>query len=255
MLVIRKVAVIGAGTMGSGIASHLANVGVSVYLLDVPVQGPENRNQVAEKAVQRMLQSQPPAFVHPNCAKNIIAGNIEDDIHLVSEVDWIAEAIVERLETKESIYTAIGEYRRPGTIISSNTSTIPLSLLTRNMPETFKRDFCITHFFNPVRYMRLLEIVAGPMTRPEVISQLTEFCDRTLGKGVVACRDTPGFLGNRVGVFAIQVAIVEAIKMELTVEEADAIMGRPIGWPKTGVFRLYDLIGLDLMLDVLKSRS
>lgn len=249
---IKKVAVIGAGTMGSGIASHLANTGISVDLLDV-ASGDGDRSRVAKKAIERQLKSRPPAFFHVDCAANITAGNIEDDLHLIAEADWIAEAVVERLEIKESLYKAIDRHRKPGTPVSSNTSTIPLSLLTRNMPESFRRDFCITHFFNPVRHMRLLEIVAGPETRPEVIELLTQCCDETLGKGVVACKDTPGFLGNRVGVYAIQVAIIEAMRMGLTVEEADAIMGRPIGWPKTGVFRLYDLIGLDLMLDVLKS--
>ncbi len=239
--------------MGSGIASHLANAGISVCLLDVPGTGGESRSHVAEQAVARQLRARPPAFFHPDCAKRITVGNITDDLHRVADVDWIAEAVVERLEVKEALYRAIEEYRTAGTPISSNTSTIPLSLLTRNQPASFTQDFCITHFFNPVRHMRLLEVVAGPTTRPGVVALLTEFCDHTLGKAVVACKDTPGFLGNRVGVFAIQVAIVEAMQMGLTVEEADAIMGRPVGWPKTGVFRLYDLIGLDLMLDVLKS--
>ncbi len=249
---IRKVAVIGAGTMGSGIASHVANAGAEVFLLDIPSdRGP--RNAHAEAAVTRLLRSRPPAFFHPDNAMRITCGNAQDDLEVVSQVDWIAEAVVEQLEIKEALYKSIETHRRPGTPISSNTSTIPLSLLTRHMPASFKQDFCITHFFNPVRYMRLLEIVAGPMTRHEVIAQLSEFCDTALGKGVVKCKDTPGFLGNRIGVYAIQVAIIQAIEMGLTVEEADAIMGRPVGWPKTGVFRLYDLIGLDLMLDVLKS--
>ncbi len=252
MSAIKKVCVIGAGTMGSGIASHLANAGVTVYLLDLPVEG-SNRSQIAQDAIDRQLKSQPPAFVHPDYAHQITAGNIEDDLAIVAEVDWVAEAVVERLDIKESLYRRIDELRRPGTPISSNTSTIPLRLLTRNMPDAFCEDFCITHFFNPVRYMRLLEIVGGPSTRAEVISTLSDFCDQQLGKGVVPCKDTPGFLGNRIGVYAIQVAIIEAIEMGLSIEEADAIMGRPIGWPKTGVFRLYDLIGLDLMLDVLKS--
>ena len=250
---IDKAVVIGAGTMGSGIASHLANAGVTVYLLDVPSDSTAGRSAIAQQTLQRLLRAQPAVFLHPDCATRIIPGNIADDLHRVAEVDWIAEAVVERLEVKEQLYQSIEAHRKPGTPISSNTSTIPLRLLTRHMPSSFKRDFCITHFFNPVRYMQLLEIVAGPETRPETISQLTDFCDVRLGKGVVSCKDTPGFLGNRVGVFAIQVAIVEAIKSDLTIEEADAVLGRPIGWPKTGVFRLYDLIGLDLMLDVLES--
>ena len=250
---IRKAAVIGAGTMGSGIASHLANAGVPVVMLDVVSDGDGARNAFAERAVERLLKSSPPAFMHPDNAQLITTGNIEDDLSLIADADWIAEAVVERLDIKRTLYEAIDSLRAPGSIVSSNTSTIPLAMLTENMPASMRRDFCITHFFNPVRYMRLLEIVKGPDTRSEVIETLTEFCDVALGKGVVACNDTPGFLGNRVGVFALQVGLVEAVRAGLTVEEADAIMGRPMGIPKTGVFGLYDLIGLDLMLDVAAS--
>jgi 3-hydroxyacyl-CoA dehydrogenase len=250
---IEKAAVIGAGTMGSGIASHLANAGVPVVMLDVATQDDGGRNRLAERAVERLLESSPPAFMHPDNARLITTGNIEDDLASIADADWIAEAIVERLDVKKSLYAAIDAVRAPGSIVSSNTSTIPLAMLTQDMSESLKRDFCITHFFNPVRYMRLLELVSGPDTRPEVIDTLTEFCDVALGKGVVACSDTPGFLGNRVGVFALQVGLVEAARGGLSVEEADAIMGRPMGIPKTGVFGLYDLIGLDLMLDVVAS--
>jgi 3-hydroxyacyl-CoA dehydrogenase len=248
-----KAAVIGAGTMGSGIASHLANAGVPVVMLDLAARGEGGRNRLAEQAVERLLESSPPAFMHPDYARLITTGNVDDDLPSIADADWIAEAVVERLDVKQNLYKAIDAVRAPGSIVSSNTSTIPLAMLTERMPEPLKRDFCITHFFNPVRYMRLLEIVSGPHTRPEVIDTLTEFCDVALGKGVVPCRDTPGFLGNRVGVFALQVGIVEAARGGLTVEEADAIMGRPMGIPKTGVFGLYDLIGLDLMLDVVAS--
>ncbi len=245
---IRKVAVIGAGTMGSGIASHLTNAGVPVVLLDLPSPSSTGRNAIAERAINRLRQST--AFMQQANADLITPGNIADDLQLLSDVDWIAEAVVERLEIKKSLYERIDQIRRPDSIVSSNTSTIPLATLAGDLPEAFQRDFCITHFFNPVRFMRLLELVAGPRTRPEVIEQLTAFCDLQLGKGVVHCKDTPGFLGNRVGVYAIQCAIEAAIDMGLTVEQADAIMGRPLGFPKTGVFALYDLIGLDLMIDV-----
>ncbi|NIM71677.1 MAG: 3-hydroxyacyl-CoA dehydrogenase [Gammaproteobacteria bacterium] len=250
---IEKAAVIGAGTMGSGIASHLANAGVPVVMLDIASEGEGGRSRLAERAVERLLDSSPPAFMHPDNARLINTGNIEDDLASIADADWIAEAVVERLDVKKTLYAAIDAVRAPGSIVSSNTSTIPLSMLTEDMSESLKRDFCITHFFNPVRYMRLLELVRGPDTRVEVIDTLTEFCDVALGKGVVPCSDTPGFLGNRVGVFALQVGIVEAARGGLTVEEADAIMGRPMGIPKTGVFGLYDLIGLDLMLDVVAS--
>jgi 3-hydroxyacyl-CoA dehydrogenase len=250
---IAKAVVIGAGTMGSGIAGHLANAGVPVVLLDVVPEGAEDRNVVARSAVGRLLDSSPPALMHPGKAELITIGNIEDDMAAIAEADWIAEAVVERLDVKQALYREIERHRKPGAMVSSNTSTIPLALLTEGMPVGLVRDFCITHFFNPVRYMRLLELVAGPQTRPEVTARLGEFCDLRLGKGVIPCRDTPGFLANRVGCYALQVAMVEALNHGLTIEEADAIVGRPMGIPKTGVFGLYDLIGLDLMLDVSKS--
>jgi 3-hydroxyacyl-CoA dehydrogenase len=250
---IRKAAVVGAGTMGSGIAAHLTNAGVPVVMLDIAGRGGDGRSAVAENAVRRLLESSPPALMHADNARLITAGNVEDHLASIGDADWIVEAVVERIDVKRALYEAIDAVRAPGSIVSSNTSTIPLSMLTTGMSARWKRDFCITHFFNPVRYMRLLELVAGPDTRTDVIETLSEFCDLQLGKGVVGCRDTPGFLGNRVGVYALQVGIVEAARAGLTVEEADAIMGRPMGIPKTGVFALYDLIGLDLMLDVVAS--
>ena len=250
---VKRAAVIGAGTMGSGIASHLANAGVRVVLLDIVPAGAEDRDVIAKRALDRARRSTPPALVHEDRADLIVTGNIEDHLHRVVEADWIAEAVVERLDVKQALYRRLEAVRKPGSMVSSNTSTIPLAMLTEGMPETFKRDFCITHFFNPVRYMRLLEVVAGPSTRPELIEALSRFGDERLGKGVVHCRDTPGFLGNRVGVHAIQTGLFEAHALGLSVEEADGVMGRPMGFPKTGVFGLYDLIGLDLMLDVVKS--
>ncbi len=253
MTQINKVAVIGAGTMGSGIASHLSNAGIPVLLFDIPGKNPDDPNEISKQALQRMLQSAPPALMDKKNIDLITPLNLRDDLHRLSEVDWIAEAIVERIDVKRSLYEKIDAHRSANCLLSSNTSTLPLELLTEGMSDALKKDFCITHFFNPVRYMRLLEIVAGPKTRPQVIQVLTDFCDRQLGKGVVNCRDTPGFLGNRVGVFALQAGIIEAAAQGLSVEEADAIMGRPMGIPKTGVFGLYDLIGIDLMLDVVKS--
>ncbi|MCY4286942.1 MAG: 3-hydroxyacyl-CoA dehydrogenase NAD-binding domain-containing protein [Thiotrichales bacterium] len=251
-MTIRRAAVIGAGTMGSGIAGHLANAGVEVVLLDVA--GPEpDRSAPARSALERMRSQVPPPFMHPDRAARITTGNIKDHLHRVSDCDWIVEAIVERIEVKRGLYDALDAIRRPGSIVSSNTSTLPLALLTERMSPAMRGDFCITHFFNPVRFMRLLELVRGPGTRPEAIETLAEFSDRALGKGVVHCRDTPGFLANRVGVHALQAGLVEAVAQGVTVEEADAVMGRPMGIPKTGLFGLYDLIGLDLMLDVAAS--
>lgn len=252
MYAIDKAAVIGAGTMGLGIAGQLANAGVDVILLDIPAAG-DNRNAIAERALERLLDDQQPGLLHKDFLSRIRIGNIEDDMQLLADVDWIAEAVVERLDIKRALYQRIDAIRKPGSIVSSNTSTIPISLLVEDMPESFRAEFAITHFFNPVRFMRLLEIVRGKATRLEVIRCLEKFGDERLGKGVVVCNDTPGFLGNRVGVFAIQTALHTALRMGLQPEEADAIFGRPLGIPKTGVFGLYDLIGIDLMSDVARS--
>jgi len=252
MYEIEKAAVIGAGTMGLGIAGQLANAGIDVLLLDIPAKG-KNRNAHGDKAIERLLDENQPGLTHRDNLERIAIGNIEDDLEKLADVDWIAEAIVERLDVKKALYKQIDAVRKPGSIVSSNTSTIPIALLVEDMPVEFQAEFAITHFFNPVRYMRLLEIVRGERTRSEVIDCLEQFNESRMGKGIVVCNDTPGFLGNRVGVFAIQTALHKAFEMKLTAEEADAIFGRPMGIPKTGVFGLYDLIGIDLMSDVAKS--
>ena len=184
---------------------------------------------------------------------NIRSGNIDENFDLVKKADWIIEAVVERIDIKHNLYEKILRTRKKESIISSNTSTIPLKVLSAKMSNEDKKDFCITHFFNPVRYMGLLEIVSEDCKRHKENKFFKKFCEDSLGKGVIICKDTPGFLGNRVGVYAMQVAMTEAIKMKLSIEEADAVFGRPMGIPKTGVFGLYDLIGIDLMADVLKS--
>jgi len=252
MYEIKKAAVIGAGTMGLGIAGQLANAGIDVLLLDIPAEG-ENRNANGERAIERLLDANQPGLTHKDNLARITIGNVEDDLGKLQDVDWIAEAIVERLALKKSLYRQIDAVRKPGSIVSSNTSTIPISLLVEDMPLEFRAEFAITHFFNPVRFMRLLEIVRGEDTRDAVIDCLEAFNEARMGKGIVVCNDTPGFLGNRVGVFAIQTALHAAFRMGLKPEEADAIFGRPMGIPKTGVFGLYDLIGIDLMSDVAKS--
>jgi 3-hydroxyacyl-CoA dehydrogenase len=249
---ITRAAVIGAGTMGLGIAGQLANAGIEVLLLDVPAEG-DNRNAIGERALQRLLDENQPGLLHKDNLEHITIGNIEDDLAGLADADWIAEAVVERLDIKQSLYAQIDAVRKNGSIVSSNTSTIPISLLVEGMPEKFRQEFAITHFFNPVRFMRLLELVKGQATRSEVIDCLERFCDQRLGKGVVVCNDTPGFLGNRVGVFAIQTALHSAFRMGLSPEVADSVFGRPMGIPKTGVFGLYDLIGIDLMSDVVTS--
>jgi len=249
---IKKVCVIGAGTMGSGIAAQCANAGLEVLLLDMPGDG-ETRSAVAEGAIERILKSDPPLLMDKSNAEKIIAGNIEDDLAAAGACDWICEAIVERLEVKRTLYRNLVPHLGEYTLVSSNTSTIPIALLMEDMPDGLQKHFCITHFFNPVRYMRLLELVRGEATADHVMETLGEFCDRILGKGVVCCDDTPGFLGNRVGVFALQAAVHEAVDLGLDIEDADAVFGRPMGIPKTGAFGLYDLIGLDLMGDVVRS--
>ena len=243
---IKNVVVIGSGTMGSGIAAHLCNANVPVTLLDL-------KTEISEKARERIHKSKPPLLIDKSKINNIKVGNINDNFDTVKNADWIVEAVVERIDIKHQIYEKIFKYRKEGAIVSSNTSSIPIKILSQHLTDVEKKDFCITHFFNPVRYMGLLEIVKNENNDLDKINQLKEFCEFELGKGAIVCNDTPGFLGNRVGVYAMQVAMTEAFKMKLSVEEADAIFGRPMGIPKTGVFGLYDLIGIDLMADVLKS--
>ena len=243
---IKNVVVIGSGTMGSGIAAQLCNAKIPVTLLDLTTE-------ISEKARERIYKSRPPLLIDKSKIDNISIGNINDDFSIVSNADWVVEAVVERIDIKHSIYKKIFKKRKPGAIVSSNTSSIPIKVLSEKLSEEEKQDFCITHFFNPVRYMDLLEIVKSPNNNLEKINSLKKFCEEDLGKGTIICNDTPGFLGNRIGVYAMQVAMTEAFKMKLTIEEADAVFGRPMGIPKTGVFGLYDLIGIDLMADVLKS--
>jgi len=243
---IKNVVVIGSGTMGSGIAAQVCNANIPVTLLDL-------KTEISEKAKKRIFESRPPLLIDKTKINNIKVGNIDENFDTVKEADWIVEAVVERIDIKHNLYEKILKARKKDSIISSNTSTIPLKILSEKMSEKDKKDFCITHFFNPVRYMGLLEIVSETINDDKKINFLKNFCEESLGKGVILCKDTPGFLGNRVGVYAIQVAMTEAIKMKLSIEEADAIFGRPMGIPKTGVFGLYDLIGIDLMADVLKS--
>jgi len=243
---IKKVVVIGSGTMGSGIAAQLCNANIPVTLLDL-------KTEISKKARDRIHKSRPPLLLDKSKINNIKVGNILDDFAEVNEADWVVEAVVERIDIKHDIYEKIFKERKKGAIVSSNTSSIPIKVLSQNLTEEEKKDFCITHFFNPVRYMDLLEIVKNENNDLEKINSLKKFCETELGKGAIVCNDTPGFLGNRVGVYAMQIAMTEAFKMKLSVEEADATFGRPMGIPKTGIFGLYDLIGIDLMADVLKS--
>ena len=243
---IKKVVVIGSGTMGSGIAAQVCNANIPVTLLDL-------KTEISQKAKDKIFNSRPPLLIDKSKIDSIKVGNISDDFGVVGEADWIVEAVVERIDIKHNIYKKIFNNRKLGAIVSSNTSSIPIKILSQNLSDEQKKDFCITHFFNPVRYMGLLEIVKSENSDLNKINSLKSFCENLLGKGAIICNDTPGFLGNRVGVYAMQVAMTEAFKMKLSIEEADAVFGRPMGIPKTGVFGLYDLIGIDLMADVLKS--
>ncbi|MBL4626421.1 MAG: 3-hydroxyacyl-CoA dehydrogenase/enoyl-CoA hydratase family protein, partial [Pelagibacteraceae bacterium] len=243
---INHVVVIGSGTMGIGIAAQLCNANIPVTLLDL-------KTEICKKAKKRIYESKPPLLIDKSKIDEIKIGTIDQNLDAVRKADWIVEAVVERIDIKLNLYEKILKERKKGSIISSNTSTIPLKVLSSKMSNEDKKDFCITHFFNPVRYMGLLEIVKESFNDLDKINFLKNFCEENLGKQVIICKDTPGFLGNRVGVYAIQVAMTEAIKMELSVDESDALYGRPMGLPKIGAFGLYDLIGIDLMADVLKS--
>ncbi|MDX1975324.1 MAG: 3-hydroxyacyl-CoA dehydrogenase NAD-binding domain-containing protein [Rickettsiales bacterium] len=235
---IKKVAVLGSGVMGSGIAAHMANAGLKVVLLDIASP---------EKAVERQLENKPPGFVHKSRAKLITCGSFDKDLKLLADCDWIVEAVLEKLEVKQDVYKKIDAVRKKGSVVSSNTSTLPIHELVKGLPADFAKDFMITHFFNPPRFMRLLEVVKGEKTRPEAFAAISHFADVTLGKGIVECKDTPGFIANRIGVYWLMLGLLDAIKLGITVEQADAVMGKPAGIPKTGVFGLFDLIGIDLM--------
>jgi 3-hydroxyacyl-CoA dehydrogenase len=252
---IKKVCVIGAGVMGAGIAAQVANAGIPVLLLDIAAKEGDDRDAVAKGAVAKMLKTQPAPFMSKGAAKLVETGNIDDHLARVAECDWIVEAIVERLDIKQALYAKLEALKRPGTAVSSNTSTIPLGHLVEGRSDRFTADFLITHFFNPPRYMRLIEIVRGAHTDAAVAERVEDFVDRFMGKRIVRAKDTPGFIANRIGTYWLAVAINAAIDQGLTIEEADQIGGRPMGVPKTGIFGLIDLVGVDLMPLLAKSLS
>ena len=247
MTSIKKIAVLGSGVMGSGIAAHVANAGVPVVLLDIVKPGEKNRNALTEGAVEKQLNAKPSGFIHKTKAKLVTCGNLEDDLDKLKECDWIIEAVLEKLEVKQDVYRKINSVRKAGCVVSSNTSTLPIHTLMEGFDDSFAGNFMITHFFNPPRFMRLLEVVKGPKTSAEAFKAIENFADVTLGKGIVECKDTPGFIANRIGVYWMMLALIEAMRLGVTPEQADAVMGKPVGIPKTGVFGLFDLIGIDLM--------
>ncbi|MEH6630706.1 MAG: 3-hydroxyacyl-CoA dehydrogenase/enoyl-CoA hydratase family protein [Halopseudomonas aestusnigri] len=252
---IKKVAVIGAGVMGAGIAAQVANAGVEVLLFDRPQTEGDDRSAIARGAVASLLKSNPAALMSKKNAELVLPMNTEDDLDKLGTCDWIIEAIIEDVGIKQGLYRQLDEHRKKGSIISSNTSTLRRRDLVEGMPSDFCKDFLISHFFNPPRYMRLLELVGGDETPDDLMAVVEGFCDKQLGKGVVRCKDTPGFIANRIGIFWLQCAVVEAIDQGISIEVADALIGRPFGIPKTGVFALLDMVGLDLMPHVLGSMA
>jgi len=258
-LSIERVAVIGSGVMGAGIAAHCANAGCEVLLLDIIPKAAINskeqsaRDSIAAGAIAKMAKSNPEMLMHKSYAKRITAGNIEDHLSLLKDYDWVVEVIIENLAIKRSLYEKLDKYVGPETIVSSNTSTLPRSALTEQMSDELSSRFIITHFFNPPRYLPLLELVAGSEVDQSVVSRMVEFADIRLGKRVIHCNDKPGFIGNRLGVYFIQRAIHATLEHGFTVEQADAMLSRPLGIPKTAIFGLMDLIGIDLTPHIMAS--
>jgi len=247
---IRKVAVLGAGVMGAAIVAHLANVDIPSLLLDIVPSGAEDRDIVARKGLEKVLQTKPTALYSKRKAELITIGNIEDDLAELANVDWIIEAVVERLEVKQDLYEQIETVFKPGTIISSNTSGLPAHQLVEGRSTEFRHHFLITHFFNPVRYMRLLEIVPNIDSDPSLLRFMQQFATEVLGKGVVMCKDTPNFIANRIGTYSFISTIKRAIDEGYTVSEVDTILGPYAGRPKSAIFRTADLSGLDILMHV-----
>lgn len=248
---IRRVTVLGSGVMGSGIACHLAGIGVEVLLLDMPSEGAD-RNKTAREHLNNALKSNPSPIYDKAFASRITVGNFEDDLEKIKNSDWVIEVIIERLDIKKSMFEKVDQFRKEGTLITSNTSGIPIQLMSEGRSEDFQKHFCGTHFFNPPRYLKLFEIIPGPKTDPSVIDFFTVYAEKFLGKTPVLAKDTPGFIGNRVGVYSMAKVMELAQEIGLTIEEADTLTGSILGRPKTGTFKLADLVGLDTASNVTK---
>ncbi|MET6991972.1 3-hydroxyacyl-CoA dehydrogenase/enoyl-CoA hydratase family protein [Sediminicola arcticus] len=261
---IKKIAVIGSGIMGSGIACHFANIGVQVLLLDIvpreltdkekakglSLKDKMVRNRLVNDSLTASLKSKPSPIYHQDFANRIQTGNLEDDIAMVGQVDWIIEVVVERLDIKKKVFEDLEKYRTPGTLITSNTSGIPIKFMSDGRSDDFQKHFCGTHFFNPARYLKLFEIIPGPQTSPEVLDFLNGYGEKFLGKTSVVAKDTPAFIGNRIGIFSIQSLFHMVKEMDLTVEEVDKLTGPVIGRPKSATFRTVDVVGLDTLVHV-----
>lgn len=254
---IHKVAVLGAGTMGARVAAHLANAGVPSFLLDIVPPGADSSspNKIAAAGLEAARKAKPAAFFGASLSSLVTPGNFEDDLKLVAEVDWIIEAVVEDLEIKRSLLRKVEQFRKPGTIITTNTSGLPVAKIAEGFPEDFRRAWFGTHFFNPPRYMRLLEIIPTPDADPAQIETLANFADLHLGKGVVFAKDTPNFIANRIGTFSVLNVMRLMQELDLTIEEVDALTGPAVGWPRSATFRTLDLVGLDILGHVVRNMT
>ncbi len=256
--IIKKVAVLGSGVMGSRIACHFAGVGLPVLLLDIlpkdlaPDAKPADRNRIVNDALAAAIKSNPSPVYTKDAVKKIRTGNFTDNMKDIADCDWVIEVVVERLDIKQTVFNEVEKYRRPGTLITSNTSGIPIHMMTEGRTEDFKKHFCGTHFFNPPRYLRLLEIIPTPFTDPEVVEFLMHYGDLSLGKTTVLCKDTPAFIANRVGVFGMMAIMNAMEKLQLTVDEIDALTGPVVGRPKSATFRTADVVGIDTLVKVAK---
>jgi 3-hydroxyacyl-CoA dehydrogenase len=256
---IQKAVVLGAGTMGARIAAHFANAGLPCVLLDIvppdlkPDAPPADRNKIVRAGLEAARKSRPAAFFTPALADKISIGNFEDDLARVAEADWIIEVVAENLEIKRKLLSRVAQFRKPGAIVTTNTSGLPVHLIAEGMPEEFQQHWAGTHFFNPPRYLKLVEIIPGPKSLPDVLATLTEFCDRRLGKGVVPAKDSPNFIANRIGTFSMLNALRLMQSLGMTVEEVDACTGPAIGQPKSATFRTADIVGLDVLVHVVKN--
>jgi 3-hydroxyacyl-CoA dehydrogenase len=258
---INKVAILGAGTMGARIAAHFSNAGVPSYLLDivppdvVPGAGAAARNKIAIAGLDAAKKSKPAAFMDASLARLVTVGNFDDDLKKLAEVDWIIEAVVENLDLKRALLRKVEAVRKPGTIITTNTSGLPVGKISEGFSDDFRRSWFGTHFFNPPRYMRLLELIPTPEADPALIASVSHFCDVRLGKGVVLAKDTPNFIGNRIGTFSVLNVMRLMQEMDLTIEDVDALTGQAVGWPKSATFRTIDLVGLDILGHVVSNMT
>src|SRR5216684_1405897 len=256
---IEKTVVLGAGTMGSRIAAHFAKAGLPCILLDIvppnllPAAPAVERNKIVRAGLEAAKKSRPAAFFGASLADKISIGNSEDDLARCAEADWIIEVVAENLEIKRNLLSRVAQFRKPGAIVTTNTSGLPVHLIAEGLPDEFQQHWAGTHFFNPPRYLKLVEIIPGPKTSPSVVETLQDFCDRMLGKGVVVAKDSPNFIANRIGTFSMLNALRLMSELGMTVEEVDACTGPALGWPKSATFRTADIVGLDVLVHVVKN--